>query len=193
MAIVFDKPGAVSNVLGSQFSMFHTVPINVVNSEVHSLRQRVTSKPVEGGAVVSDNIIILPTTVKISGILSGDILRGVTLNDKFESLKELRKTREPFTLVTSLDVYRDMFFDGEITINRDASNIKVISFDATLIQINIIESLTTIVPAASVAQINDAKGARSRAPKNELGKKTASNVNETTKQQEKSWIVGLTG
>jgi hypothetical protein len=191
MALIFNNPSALSELFGTQYNMMSTLPIDVTISESHNLKQRVTDKPVEGGAIISDNIILLPTTIKINGVLQGDFFSGLTLTDKFNALKELRKSREPFTLTTSLDVYENMFFDGEITIDRDASNSKAIVFTATLKQINIIESLTKQVPAKSVAQSQDAKGKRSRAPKTDSGKKTA--VDSKTEARDKSWIVGLIG
>lgn len=193
MALIFDNPSATSNVLGSQYNLLHTIPIDVTITETHSLKQTITDKPVEGGATISDNIILLPSTVKIKGILAGDILSGDTLGDKFNSLKSLRKTREPFTLTTSLDIYRNMFFDGEIVINRDSSNIRAVVFDTVLKQVNIIESLTTTVPPESVAAENDKKGKRSRSGKKQSGKKSAKEVSASKKEQEKSWIVGLLG
>ena len=189
MSIIFDVADAISDIFGAKYNLMHTLPIDVTIAEVHSLRSRLTDRPVEGGAVITDNIILLPTTVKIQGILAGDFFKGITLLQKFDELKKIRLTREPFTLTTSLDVYESMYFDGEIVINREASNIKSIFFETTLKQVNIIESLTTTVPDSSVAQDGDSKGKRARGGKKDLGKKSSSKVSD----KEKSWIIGVLG
>lgn len=191
MAFIFDSPDAISNAYGSQFSKLHTLPINVVISEEHRLNQRVTDKPVEGGATISDNILLLPTTVKVSCILAGNFAKDITLEDQFLALLNLRKEREPFTITTSLGSYDSMFFSGDIVINRSASNIRAIMFDTTLKQVNIIESITSTVPPQAVAQSNDAKGAASRVAGVDSGKKTA--PESTTAARDKSWIAGLMG
>jgi len=190
MALIFNNPSALTDIFGSNYNMLSTIPIDVTISEEHRLKQRITDKPIEGGAVISDNIILLPTTVKINGVLNGDFFKGKTLNDKFNEFKKLRNARELFTLTTSLDIYKNMFFDGDIIINRDASNSKSIVFTATLKQVNIIESQTKRVPAKSVAQKQDIKGKRSRSPAINSGKKTA--IESKTQSRDKSWIIGLT-
>jgi len=189
MALIFNNPTALSELFGLAYNKMSAIPIDVTISETHSLKQRVTDKPVEGGAIISDNIILLPTIIKIDGVLNGSFFSGVTLNDKFNSLKKLRESREPFTLTTSLDVYQSMFFDGDLIINRDASNSQSILFSATLKQINIIKSLSKKIPAKSSAQSQDKKGKRSRSPKKDVGKKTA--IESKTQSRDKSWIISI--
>jgi hypothetical protein len=219
MAIIQNRSKGLSNKSGGETNFLKTIPIDVTVSESHQWGQKVTDKPVEGGARVSDNIILEPPMVDISGILVTD--EAFTMQEKLEMLEELRTNREPFTVVTSLKTYDTMFFDSAIRIERNSSSARAIVFTATLKHINFIESETTEVPAESVAKVDgsdgkklpvakktiksgvitvkptgkpapDLKGARQRPPKTDVGKKSPASRTKEMQAKDKSWLASMT-
>lgn len=218
MAIVRNRNKGLSNRSGENTNQLATIPIDVTVSESHQWGQKLTDKPVEGGAKISDNIILEPQMVDISGILITD--ETFTMQEKLEMLEELRTDREPFTVVTSLKTYDTMFFDSAIRIERNSTTTGAISFSATLKHVNFVESETTEVPAGSVAKVNgpngeklpsakktttsgvitttptgrpapDSKGARQRPPKVDVGKKSPKARTKEKQVKDSSWLASL--
>lgn len=71
-----------------------------------------------------------------------------SFSDKYQALDAILRAREPFDVVTSIKVYEDMVFSG-LTVNREVSTAGALFFDATLTQVDIIESQTRQVPASA--------------------------------------------
>lgn len=210
------EPGILRKMFGNDYNQISVIPIDVTQTENHMFGHTITKKPVQDGATIADNIIIEPDRVTITGIftdqsllnkgldLAGGLLGdGVapssfsTWEDKLAKLHEIRKMREPFTLVTSLGTYKNMFFDGDIAVNRDLTTSEALFFTTTLCGINIIASRTTQVPASAMADDKNG-GAKKMAPKKDVGKQsnTAGQVNAAgqkvgaaTPEKSKSWLL----
>lgn len=211
------EPGKLRKLFGSDYNQISVIPIDVTQVETHTFNHTITRKPVQDGAVIADNILIEPDSVTIQGIftdrsafsaitqIAESFIDGVdrrtdmpTWEDKLAKLHEIRKMREPFTLVTSLGTYKNMFFDGVITVNRDLTTSDALFFTATLTGINIISARTTQVPASAMSD-NKNGGSKKMAPKKDVGKKsnTAGQINAAgqkvsvpTQEKSKSWIIG---
>lgn len=203
------EPGKLRKLFGSDYNQISVIPIDVTQVETHTFNHTITRKPVQDGATISDNILIEPDSVTIQGIFTDQSLlnKGIELaqsalddgftpstmstwEDKLAKLHEIRKMREPFTLVTSLGTYKNMFFDGPITVNRDLTTSDALFFTATLTGINIISARTTQVPASAMGDKNG--GAKRMAPKKDVGKKsnTAGQINAAGKKVgAKSWLL----
>lgn len=205
------EPGKLRKLFGSDYNQISVIPIDVTQVETHNFNHTITRKPVQDGATIADNILIEPDSVTIQGIFTDrsilsqgiDLVESVlddgftpstmsTWEDKLAKLHEIRKLREPFTLVTSLGTYKNMFFDGSIVVNRELTTSDALFFTATLTGINIISSRTTQVPAGALK--NDKK----MAPKKDVGKKsnTAGQINAAgqkvgaaTEEKSKSWLL----
>lgn len=210
------EPGVLRKMFGSDYNQISVIPIDVTQVETHTFNHTITRKPVQDGATISDNIIIEPDSVTIQGIftdksnsaaiseITTSIIDGVdrrtdmkTWEDKLAKLHEIRKLREPFTLVTSLGTYKNMFFDGPITVNRDLTTSDALFFTATLTGINIISARTTQVPASAMSD-NKNGGSKKMAPEKDVGKKsnTAGQINAAgqkvgaaTPEKSKSWLL----
>ena len=187
--LIFD-PGVLRKMFGSDYNQISVIPIDVTQVETHTFNHTITRKPVQDGGVISDNILIEPDSVTIQGIFTdqtafgataemiNSVIDGVdrrtnmpTWEDKLAKLHEIRKMREPFTLVTSLGTYKNMFFDGPITVNRDLTTSDALFFTATLTGINIIASRTTQVPASAMTDEKNG-GSKKMAPAKDVGKKS---------------------
>ena len=187
--LIFD-PGVLRRLFGNDYNQISVIPIDVTQVETHAFGHTITRKPVQDGAVISDNILIEPDRVTINGIFTDPTAIGTFIDiglqiadqtyrptrydsweDKLAKLHEIRKLREPFTLVTTLGTYKNMFFDGDIVVNRDLTTTDALFFTATLTGINIISSRTTQVPASAMTDGKNG-GASKMAPKKDLGKKS---------------------
>ena len=132
------------------------LPLDVTIIETHVLQQKVTDKPVEGGARVADNIILLPEQVTMGGYMITD--KQFSVNEKMDMLNQLRESREPFTVVTSLKVYEDMFFAGDIYIYRTKASLGALNFSVKLKRIILIENQSDKVPKEKVAKTENTTG-----------------------------------
>lgn len=156
MALIFD-PGVLRDLFGEQFNRISTLQVDVTVSESHDLPSTVTEKPVEDGSSINDNVILGNEKLSISGILTDDRL-GTSQAQKWESLKEIRRSREPFTVTTSLDVYENMIF-ANINASRDVTTTGAVVFTADLTRVRIIASETAQVPLRAVPEARKAKQA----------------------------------
>lgn len=213
MALLF-SPDTLRNIFGSSFNQISTLPITVTVKETHSFDQVVTDKPVEDGATIADNIILQPDQISIQGIFADDQLGArvidaisslnfdaltnyATYEEKLQMLHAIRKAREPFDVVTSLATYKNMFFSGPITVDRDASTATALFFSCNLKGIGIIQSRTTQVPAEST------KDPKKLAPKKDKGKvsniagrasgSSTSKIPAATNEKSQSWLSSITG
>lgn len=199
--LIFD-PGVLRKFFGRDYNQISVIPIDVTQVETHTFNHTITRKPVQDGGVIADNILIEPDSVTIQGIFTDKSLfnkaydfvdsalddgftpsKFSTWEDKLAKLHEIRKMREPFTLVTSLGTYKNMFFDGAITVNRDLTTSDALFFTATLTGINILSARTTQVPASAMSEDKNG-GAKKMAPAKDVGKKsnTAGQINAAGKK-----------
>jgi hypothetical protein len=138
--------------------------IDATISDSISYNANVTQYPVEEGSFISDNITIQPYTVQIRGLISDSpiFLPGITENSNFltlnnsrvknayEELLSLFVKKEPFTVVTGLDVYSDVFFTS-FDISRDSNTGKALSFDAKFQQILFATPAAVKIPKSIVS------------------------------------------
>lgn len=162
MAIIA-QPGTLREIYGEQFNRISTLQIDVTQIESHALSSTVTDKPVEDGTTIADNVILNNARITITGILTDDRL-GTSFADKWNALLALRRSREPFTVTTSLGAYPDMVFT-EIRCNREVSTAGAVFFEADMVAVRIIESETAQVPLRATPE-----PAR-QAPAQDAGKK----------------------
>ena len=77
------------------------VAVTVVEQEKHDSTIEITEIPIESGAKVTDHAFRNPNKVMLEVASHGAV-------PTFAALKTLQESREPFTLVTGLFVYRNM-------------------------------------------------------------------------------------
>ena len=173
-----------------------TITVDASVSEDHTASSTVTSNPVEEGANVADHVKLEPLRLSIQGVISdtpldfeilnslakGDF-KGIAKNftsgisavlggtsrstEQYLALLELRKSREPFQVITGLKVYQNMILTN-LTVNRTASTGKAIHFTAEMEEIRIVQSQTVGKEALG-------KGVKNLASKTKnLGAKTKS-------------------
>jgi hypothetical protein len=171
MALIFD-PAILRKLFGVRFNQISTLQVDVTISEAHNLSSNVTEKPVEDGSNINDNVILGNAKLSIAGILTDDKL-GKSQTEKWAALKEIRRSREPFTVTTSLEVYESMIFT-DLSVGRDVSNTGAVFFNAELTQVRIIASETAQVPLAAIKEERKPK----QAAKQDKGKQQATKQTE---------------
>lgn len=137
-------------------------PLDLVESESHSLTAEVTEHPVESGSDVSDNVRNKPRELTLTNAIVSDTPIGVVAKDPsrsptsgqplpskdaFARLEKIYEAREPVTIVTNLKKYDNMVMD-QLTIPVDRKSAKALNFIAHFKQIRIVlnRRVTVAVP-----------------------------------------------
>lgn len=119
------------------------IELDVVLQESHRFPSDITQNPVEDGTVFSDHVVLLPFVLEMEGRVSEASLTpfGVLEQnrhiDAFQALVELNTRREPFTVVTGIQVYQNMIFE-ELNIDRVRRDGRSIRLQASLREIQIV-------------------------------------------------------
>jgi hypothetical protein len=121
-----------------------TVPLDVSISQKHQFPSKITQNPVEDGTTFADHQVLLPFMLEIDGRVSDapiSITEAITgkfgVQDAYRELVRMQKAREPFTVVTGLNVYQNMMIE-DLMIPRTASDGQSMRFTAILREIQII-------------------------------------------------------
>ena len=192
MSFIFN-PGVLGKYFGSNMSKLQVIPIDVVSSENLTRTFDITSKTVEDGSVISDNIIEQPITIRLDCIMKGTLF--TSWKDKKAAIDQLASAREPFDVVSHFGTYTNMFFtEIPYTANSEFNN--VLRFTCTLRQIPIVQSQTVEIPAS--AQKGE-EGKKQRAPKQNRGKVQGQKVSKEAAasgvegKRKESWLSSMTG
>lgn len=138
------------------------VTIGCTIEEAHQDEVQITEHPVEKGAQINDHAFKLQPEVTIQcgwsnsdlAALAGtleSIFEGGSLpssdyiNTVYSQLLALQETRQPFDVVTSLRMYRDMLFKS-LRVVKDQKTGASLSVTATLKQIRIVQTQATTLP-----------------------------------------------
>lgn len=129
-------------------------PIDLAESEEHSLKSNITTHPVEDGSDVSDNIRREPRELTLNGCIVSDTPIGdIALDDSrilidgnpppgldaYRKLESIWLAGEPVTIVTGLKKYDSMGLE-ELTIPREAKNAGGLVFTAHFKEIRIVQN-----------------------------------------------------
>lgn len=120
------------------------IPVDAVISEVIESRLRITELPVEFGADITDHAYLEAKRITIEGIIGGALNRTSSGGRAvavagYQALKSLQASRVPFTLVSGLDVHRNILIES-ISAERDKDYSMVLKFTAELREIQIVSS-----------------------------------------------------
>lgn len=119
------------------------VAIDVTLHEDHVYDTYVTDHPVEDGTVFTDHQVLLPVVLNIEGRVTDASITFLGIpklskaNEAYRSLVELQTRRQPFTVVTGLNVYENMILQN-VSFPRTARDGQSIRFHATLREIQVI-------------------------------------------------------
>lgn len=105
------------------------IELDVVESEMGDYSAEVTDKPVEQGADISDHMKINNANINLNGVITEED------ESMLHQLKELQKTKEPFTYVGRQTL--DNVVIENISPNYSVENAEGFDFDIQLKQIRI--------------------------------------------------------
>jgi hypothetical protein len=158
--------------------------------EASSMKSKVTKYPVENGSIISDHIVNEPVEVTIKGFVSNHpIIPSDTVSlttapvlkrasAAYFDLLSIRSKRQPVTIITGLDVFRNMVMES-LEIPRSAQTGDSLEFTASFTQITIVSSST--IPAEYIKDT-----VKHTASKVDGGNKTPKDPNEDQKKKAKS-------
>lgn len=124
------------------------IPLDVVVKEGHSSTSQVASHPIERGAKISDHVWSDSDTLTIEGAIAssggGFAVSGVgsRMMTAWAALKKLKSDAEPFSMVTSLELYDNLVFE-ELTADVDKVTGNTLQFTARLKRVIIVNSQQT--------------------------------------------------
>lgn len=118
------------------------IRVDATISDGLTLTSAISKYPVEDGSNISDNITIEPGEMNIRGLVTdtpfflpdthenANFKKGEESRVKtaYEALLALHANREPFNIVTGLDVYTNVFFTS-LEISRDSNTGEALVFD----------------------------------------------------------------
>lgn len=121
------------------------VLVDVVENENPTFSNEITEKPVEDGSVITDHINNNPTEITLDIIITGEY--GVTSEEKYERLLEIRDNRELISVAGALQVYENMAI-SELSLEKNADNATGYSGSVSLKQIKFATAETIEVEVA---------------------------------------------
>lgn len=140
-----------------------TIQIGVELEETHLDELQITEHPVEKGAEINDHafkrqpeltlkcgwsnsqIAALAGTLQ-SIFEGGELPTADYVSTVYSQLLALQETRQPFDVVTSLRIYRDMLFKS-LSVTKDQKTGAALNVTATLKQIRIAQTQATSLPS----------------------------------------------
>jgi hypothetical protein len=151
----------------TQFVFLGDLVVDVFLSESHAYASDITEYPTESGSDLVDNIRPKPIEVQVRGIVSnspigpvatlrqGGFIQGASdgnyANDAYQQLLKMRSDREPIDIRTSLQTFKNMAMKS-LTIVRGSGGDQYLEFDATFVQITVIQNKRSIRVAIPAAQ-----------------------------------------
>lgn len=121
------------------------IPVDVVEKETLESTLKITREPVEFGADITDHAYVEPKRIIIEGVIGGSLNRASAGRAEavagWQALKRLQESRIPFTLVSGLDVHRNILIE-KLTAERDKDWSRVLKFTAECSEIIIVSSAT---------------------------------------------------
>lgn len=130
------------------------VPIDNVEKETLESTLKITKVPVEFGANITDHAYTEPKRIIIEGYVGGSLTRPSAGRADavagWQALKRLQESRMPFTLVSGLDVHRNILIE-KLTAERDSDYANVLKFTAECSEIIIVGSANSVMGALSNA------------------------------------------
>lgn len=113
------------------------IEIDVVRSESHDFAADISSNPIEDGTPFSDHVVLRPVVVTMQGRITDASMITLDLRspgraiEAYRALVQLQTSREPFTLVTGINVYENMLIQS-ISFPRTSNDGQSIRFSAVM-------------------------------------------------------------
>lgn len=132
----FGDPYVVLTKLGE-------ITIDVTLNEDHEYDTFVTDNPIEDGTIFSDNVILLPTVLNITGRVTDAAITFLGIPklskaiDAFRELVALQTTKTPISVSTAMHLYENMYMKN-IKFLRTSADGQSIRFAAVIREIQIV-------------------------------------------------------
>lgn len=149
----------LGNRFGLQVVQIDGYPIDATLSEDHTFSAEVTEYPVEKGADLTDHVRSKPLKITLDCVVSdspiGVVATHATRKDGsvpssaiYERLLDLRSKGEPITIITSLNVYKNMVL-SDLSVPRASGEPHQLHFRAQFTEVIIVTNNRTTVKVAT--------------------------------------------
>lgn len=171
--------------------------VDAVLSETHTMERDVTMNEVENGSPIADHIIKRPITLDIQAIVTDAPVKGLVENysnaidnllngskytaDCFGALRLFYEHQDILTIYTEYTAYENMAIQS-IVIARDPKDGEALVFNIRAVQIRIVETASTTLPAGMGVKADGTSNAKQEAtahratPNKDVGKNTGADV-----------------
>ena len=158
---------AVEGLVGDPLSIIPQgniggIDIQATITEQHTDELEATEHPVESGAPITDHSFVRPARLMLEcGWSNSNTLDGLSaptfvdsttmsvsdyVSGVYSSLLGLQRSRQPFTIVTSIRQYENMLFSS-LRLHRDQKTSQALMVQAAFRQILIVSTNSTTLPA----------------------------------------------
>ena len=123
------------------------IEMDVVLNEEHDFSTRVSRNPLEDGTEFTDNIVLLPVSLKMTARVSDASMTpliptlGSKSIDAYNALVELQTSKTLIDVSTGIRVYSNMYVE-RITVPRQSTDGNSLRFELTLSELLIIGDKT---------------------------------------------------
>jgi hypothetical protein len=131
--------------------------VDLYPEENHSVRILKTSQPIESGSSITDNTVIAPQKLRMTGFVSNLVPTGIAAlpasergKEAWIQIEELAKRREPVTVQTTLKIYENLLI-VDLSARVDANTGLALDFTIDLEEILFANSEFTMLPADILA------------------------------------------
>lgn len=160
-------------------------------SESHDLTAEVTQRKVEEGADISDHIEVKPETLSITGVITATPLDapsdGNRESEAWEILSSMLKSKELFTVRTSLKTYTNMAL---LSASASRDNLRRIAPPLTFQQVRRVRQEWVSIPPEAVKNSTAPPNTKTSATDTE---EKGSQSSEKPSEEKKSWLLNMIG
>jgi len=137
------------------------IPVDVVVKETIESSLKITERPVEFGADITDHAYVQPKKLVMECIIGGNLATGLSGRAVaiagYQALKWLQESREPFVMVSGLDIHTNMLIE-KLVPERDVNWCNVLKFTVELKEIQIVGSAYVAGAPANAPEGGQARG-----------------------------------
>lgn len=161
--------------------------MDVVVRELHESDLRITRNPVEMGSDISDHAYVEPKRLMLDAVSAGNASSSAAIAAAYQAILALQASREPFDIVTGLNLYRNMLVE-HVEVDRDKDTARVLFFTADCVEVIIVDTESAESEDGSEnkgkggKQSNTSKGKLAKGATQDRGSPTVARGNVSAKE-----------
>lgn len=146
--------GAAGGIVGAK-TQLGFVTLDVAIELEHSREARVTEFPIEGGAIITDHVVMSPNRLKVSGLITDTPFESLTAffgaarsSAAFSMLQVMFEARTPFSVYTPRQLYNNMVIERLVVPETKEGALR---FECAMVEITTVFAQNAALPPTSEA------------------------------------------